>query len=170
MSRKSKISQNVYTRRHHEGPYWMDSRMLQLNPNILQMTTHQELGIKLFVFNTNRYITRCLAPSALQTTRQILSKLVSWSWWRHQMETFSTLLAICAGNAPVTGEFPAQRPVTRNFDVFFDLHPNKRLSKQSWDGWFETLSCPLWRRSNVKKFLPGDLISTWTNFNSSMDK
>ena len=35
------------------------------------------------------------------------------------METFSALLAICTGNAPVTGEFPAQRPVTRSFDVFF---------------------------------------------------
>ena len=45
------------------------------------------------------------------------------------METFSALLAICAGNSPVTGEFPAQRPVTRSFDVFFDLHLNKRLSK-----------------------------------------
>ena len=44
------------------------------------------------------------------------------------------LLAICAGNSPVPGEFPAQRPVTRSFDVFFDLHPNKRLSKQWW-GW-----------------------------------
>ena len=53
------------------------------------------------------------------------------TWWRHQMETFSALLAICAGNSPVPGEFPAQRPVTRNFDVFFDLRPNKRLSKQS---------------------------------------
>ena len=36
------------------------------------------------------------------------------SWWRHQMETFSALLAICAGNAPVPGEFPTQRPVTRS--------------------------------------------------------
>ena len=44
-------------------------------------------------------------------------------WWRHQMETFSALLAFCAGNSPVTGEFPAQRPVKRSFDVFFDLHP-----------------------------------------------
>ena len=42
------------------------------------------------------------------------------SWWRHQMETFSALLlAICAGNSPVTGEFPAQRPVSRSLDVFF---------------------------------------------------
>ena len=37
------------------------------------------------------------------------------------MEIFSALLALCAGNSPVTGEFPAQRPVTRSFDIFFDL-------------------------------------------------
>ena len=61
------------------------------------------------------------------------------------METFSALLDNCAGNSPVTGEFPAQRPVTRTFDVFFDLWLNKRLSKQSWDWWFETPSCSLWR-------------------------
>ena len=71
-----------------------------------------------------------------------------WTWWRHQMETFSVLLAICAGNSPVTGEFPAQRPVTRSFDVFFDLRPNKRLSKQSRSWWFETPSRSLWRHSN----------------------
>ena len=41
------------------------------------------------------------------------------------METFSALLALCA----VTGEFPSQRPVTRKFDVFFDLRQNTRLSK-----------------------------------------
>ena len=52
-------------------------------------------------------------------------------WWRHQMETFFALLAICAGNSPVPGEFPAQRPVMRSFDAFFDLRLNKRLSKQS---------------------------------------
>ena len=45
------------------------------------------------------------------------------------METFSTLLAICARNSPVTGEFHTQRPVTRSFDVFSDLRLNKRLSK-----------------------------------------
>ena len=67
------------------------------------------------------------------------------TWWRHQMETFSALLAICAGNSPVPGKFPTQRPVTRSFDVYFDLRPNKRLSKQWWGWWFETQSCPLWR-------------------------
>ena len=47
------------------------------------------------------------------------------------------------------GEFPTQRPVTRSFDVFFDLRLNKRLSKQPWGWWFETLSWSLWRQCNV---------------------
>ena len=42
------------------------------------------------------------------------------------METFSALLAISAGNSPVPGEFPEQRPVMRSFDVFFDLRLNKQ--------------------------------------------
>ena len=58
------------------------------------------------------------------------------------------LLAICAGNSPVTDEFPSQRPVTRSFNVFFDLHPNKRFSKQSWGRRFETPSRSLWRHCN----------------------
>ena len=45
------------------------------------------------------------------------------------METFSELLAIYAGNSPITSEFPAQRPVTRSFDIFFDLRLNKWLSR-----------------------------------------
>ena len=64
------------------------------------------------------------------------------------MEPFSALLALCAGNSTVTGEFPAQRPVTRSFDVFFDLQLNERLSKQSWGWWFEMPSRPLWCHSN----------------------
>ena len=70
------------------------------------------------------------------------------TWWRHQMETFSALLAICAGNLPVTSEVPAQRPVARSFDVSFDLRLNKPLSKQCWGWWFETLSRPLWGQRN----------------------
>ena len=73
-------------------------------------------------------------------------------WWCHQMETFSALLAICEGNSPVTGEFHAQRPLTRSFDVFFDLHLNEWLSKQSRGWWFETPSRPLWRHSYALSF------------------
>ena len=61
-------------------------------------------------------------------------------WWRHRMETFSTLLPLCAGNSPVTGEFPARRPAPRSSVVFFDLLLNKQLSKQSSGWWFETQS------------------------------
>ena len=62
------------------------------------------------------------------------------TWWRHQMETFSVLLALCVGNSPVTGEFPTQIPVTRICDVFVDLRLNKRLRKQSRGWLFETPS------------------------------
>ena len=63
------------------------------------------------------------------------------------METFSTLLAFCAGNSQVTRKSP-QRPITWSLAVFFDLRLNKRLSKQ-WRGWwFETPLRPLWRHCN----------------------
>ena len=58
---------------------------------------------------------------------------------------FSALLALCAENSPVTGEFPSQRPVTRGCD----LHPNKRPNKQQRRKWFETPSNSLWRHCNV---------------------
>ena len=76
----------------------------------------------------------------------------SLTWWRHQMETFSALLALCAGNSPVPGEFPTQRPVTRSFDVFLDLRPNKWLNKHSWGWWFEMPSRSLWRHCNDNMF------------------
>ena len=64
------------------------------------------------------------------------------------METFSALLSLCAGNSLVTGEFHAQRAVTRSFDVFFDLRLNKLLNKQLWGWWSETPSHSLWHHCN----------------------
>ena len=63
------------------------------------------------------------------------------TWWRHQMETFSASLAICAGNSPVPGEFPAQRPVTRNFDVFL-ICP--RINCVIWDATAPIMTSLLW--------------------------
>ena len=63
-------------------------------------------------------------------------------------ETCSALLALCEGNPPVIDGCPSQTPVTRGFGVFFDLHPNKRLSKQSRHRGFETQLRPLWRHCN----------------------
>ena len=60
--------------------------------------------------------------------RQMYYFVWQQTWWRHQMETTFTLLAICAENSPVTGEFPTQRPVMRIFDVLLDLRLNNRLS------------------------------------------
>ena len=81
------------------------------------------------------------------------------TWWCHQMETFSALLAICAGS----GEFPAQRPMTRSFDIFFDLRPKKRSNKQWWGWWFETPLCSLWRHRNEigKTVLPPSYRHNW---------
>ena len=101
------------------------------------------------VLNFYQYLRVSVPLCWLQCVFLYIAQNVSISWWRHQMETFSALLAICAGNSPVSGEFPAQRPVTRNCDVYFDMHPNKRLSKQSWGWRFETQSRPLWRHRNV---------------------
>ena len=64
---------------------------------------------------------------------------------------FTGTRAIHDENSQATGEFPAQRPVTR-FDVFIDLRLNKRLSKQWWGWWFETPPSPLWRHCNVVGF------------------
>ena len=64
------------------------------------------------------------------------------------MKTFSALLALCEGNSPVIGEFPSQRPVTRSFDIFFDLCLNQKFSKQRRRPWFWTRSRSLWRHCN----------------------
>ena len=88
----------------------------------------------------------------------------------------SALLALCAGNSPVSGEFPAQRPVTRSFDVFFDLRLNKQLSEQSCGWWFERPSRSLWCHSNdwglvcqrqVSRVGTSNYDPQWCNFHSA---
>ena len=76
--------------------------------------------------------------------------LTKSAWRRHQMETFSALLALCARNSPVTCEFPSRMPVPRSFDIFFDPRLNKRWSKQSRRRWFEKPTLSLCRRCNDK--------------------
>ena len=108
------------------------------------------------------------------TTVMLKIILMSWhenTWWRHQMETLSALLGLCAGYSPVPGELSTQRPVTQSFDVFFDLSLNKRLSRQLNGWWFETPSCSLWRHSNdfpyywpfMNPLVTGTSSSQWTN-------
>ena len=56
----------------------------------------------------NSYIVRCLIFCVLKDQDLVLHIALGelLPWWRHQRETFSALLAICAGNSPVPGEFP----------------------------------------------------------------
>ena len=148
---------------HYHGPLystaWSDQRkhhrsVLQFrcdgNPPTLVVSHHKwpvalkAVNMWLFIHYVDGAMACCnIAVSPLLTHWKYWSlalnhrdKSFAFSWWRHQMETFSALLAICAGNSPVTGEFHAQRPVTRSFDVFFDLRPDEWLSKQTlviWD-------------------------------------
>ena len=97
--------------------------------------------------NRCQFCTFCRAVLSWHV-RNVAIRLPVIGWWRHQMETFSALLALCAGNSPVAREFPSQRPVTRSFDVYFDLHLNKRLSKQSIRRLFDKPSYLLWRQCN----------------------
>ena len=70
------------------------------------------------------------------------------TWWHHQKGNIFRI------TDPLCGKFighrwiPPQRPVSRSFDVFFDLRLNKRFSKQSGRRWFETKSRSLWRHYN----------------------
>ena len=86
-------------------------------------------------------------PAALQNS----SMLQQWSLkvGHRNSHPMFRVTGHFAGNSPVPDEFPAQSPVTRSFDLFFDLRPNKRFSKQSWGWWFEMPSRPLWRHRNV---------------------
>ena len=73
-------------------------------------------------------------------------------WWNMMTSSNGTIFRV---TGPLCreftgpGEFPAKWPVTRSFDVFFDLRLNKRLSKQPWGWWFETPLWSLWRQCNV---------------------
>ena len=69
-------------------------------------------------------VDRSTVPARLRT----LTVNVEYTWWRHQMEIFSGLLALCARNSPATGECPSQRPLTRSFDAFFVLRLSKRVN------------------------------------------
>ena len=82
--------------------------------------------------NSCMYLPRALTMYPACVKIMSLCEMIN-PWWRHQMEKLSALLALCVGNSPVTGEFPAQGPVTRSFGVFSDLLLNKRCSKQAGD-------------------------------------
>ena len=96
--------------------------------------------------------------SSIVTTLELLPSI---SWIHHQMDTFSSSLALCAANIPVTGEFPPQRLVTQSFDVFSGLPLQKRLSKCSRRRWLGTPSRSLWCHRNDYEKLPAPRQNFW---------
>ena len=96
-----------------------------------------------------------------------VSTLLKELWWRHQMETFSMLLALCEENPLVVFGFPSQRPVTQSFDVCFDLCLNKCLTKQLRHRWFEMPSRSLWHHCNGIHFsIKCCTFITWFTFDT----
>ena len=83
------------------------------NPKAAKLVFQFQFYQKMFIIYVPEY-SKQLDDTWLEVVFQCLC-------WRHQMETLSALLALSEGNSPVTGEFPAQRPVTQSFDVFFYL-------------------------------------------------
>ena len=112
--------------------------------------------------NSTKYMNGC---ALFQTSPEpmwihwCLKALSQNTWLNHARRNPTTMMTSSNGNifrvtGPLCreftghGEFPTQRPVTRSFDIFFDLRLNKRLSKQPWGWWFETPSWSLWRQCN----------------------
>ena len=104
--------------------------------------------------SSKRYITLKLVYSCQFTNRSLGQSIWCFKIRSPWIMMTSSNGTIFRATGPLWGEFTgpgdflAQRPVTRSFDVFFDLRLNKRLSKQLWGWWFETLSRSLWRHCN----------------------
>ena len=63
-----------------------------------------------FMYSNSREVTFSCVLGACTASLWNMRKGIASQlpWWRHQMETLSTLLAFCARNSPVTGEFPTR--------------------------------------------------------------
>ena len=90
-----------------------------------------------------------IAPALTKQPWGVFAKWAKFGRWRHQMETFSALRALCADNSPVNSPHKGQS--RRALMVSLICALNKRLSKQSWGWWFETPSRSLWRHCNVHR-------------------
>ena len=118
------------------GGFVLENLMVARKMKVRDFTYH--ISSRCFLI---RFFVGVGGGGCVEWTRRTHDDVIKWKHFPHYW-------SFCAGNSPVNGEFPTQRPVTRSFGIFFDLRPNKRLSKQSWGWWFETPSCPLWRHCN----------------------
>ena len=119
--------------------------LLYLHSNITEVCSYGSLGEHWFTSCYLNWWWPILARHICVTsyTSRLTSSQACDCWWSNTVTRQSS----CKNTGSKCG-FPSQRPVTRSFDVSFDLHLNKCLSKQSWGCWFETTSWSLWRHCN----------------------
>ena len=126
------LNDAVYRRRSSLFNSWMysnDSHTCVLYCFLNVFVTYKPNGAGWFclilsVYMMYMYITCHVNEDYVMFCYVMLYGIIELSTMTSSRETFSMLLALCAGNSPVTGEFPTQRPVTRSFDVLFDLWIN----------------------------------------------
>ena len=107
-------------------PWFIQDKLLKHNLSQMYLKTEQRSLVFPYAWLNRMWTMFVEAP------------VVNLSWWRHHVDFFR-----------VTGLREWNPPVTRSFDVFFDLRLNKRLSKWLRPRWFETQSRSLWRPCNV---------------------
>ena len=144
---------------------WLCARLLYLDCHSLKACRHAPFPDKVQLSHACHWIKHlhitCHSDGSNHANDEIDDTATwLWSWWRHQMETFSALLALCVGNSLVTSEFPSQWPVMQCFDVFFDLRLN---SKQSRRWWFETPSCSFIIMMSLQWYQIITCITNWTH-------
>ena len=126
---------------------WRNQSIFLLEPLLLDhhFVRRFSIGWRLCCQQIQSHVGKLLLANAIRNPSQIKISSIM----RSVSNDFTIMMTSSNGNIfRVTGEFPAQRPVTRSFNVFFDLRLNKRLSKQSWGWWSETQLRSLWRHCN----------------------
>ena len=128
--------------------YHVKHRELGYNKQKYISTRHSIIKEKNFVRQSREQWLIWMIPRWTMTYIHILMAWCVFMMTSSNGKQKSASPAFCAGNSPVTGEFPAQSPVTWSLDVSFDLHLDRQLRKQWRRWWFETLLRSLWRHSN----------------------
>ena len=133
---------------------WKGSYSLDLTPwmtiflDSVYLCTHpfRITGSQLALSVRAKGVPHTVNYKGIPETLPILS--IKWNMMTSSNGSIFRVTGPLCGEFTGPGEFPAQTPVTRSFDVFFDLRLNKQLSKQPRVWWFETLPWSLWRQCN----------------------
>ena len=138
----------------------MDCRMFGTKPLSVQKLVylilmdifqwHLKLNTKFFI-HAHRFKNIVCETLYMLFRHEYVKQESAKSWWRHQMKLFRRVTGLLCREFTDHWWFPSQRPVTRSFDVFFDLRLNQQFSKQWRRLWSETSLRLSWRHCNVTR-------------------